>query len=70
MADQESKTTPNEFFQAIGQKVESTDDDQQLVEEIESLCMTCQKNVRDTIPYHSIFMTFADTSCRESPACS
>lgn len=49
MAEAENKTTPNEFFEAIGQKVESHDDDQKLVEEIESLCMNCQKNVSNSV---------------------
>jgi zinc finger protein len=46
MADQVAKTTPTDFFEAIGQKVDTTDDDHKLVEEIESLCMNCHENVR------------------------
>lgn len=43
---EETKTTPPDFFQAIGQKVDSSsDEDHKLVEEIESLCMNCHKNV-------------------------
>lgn len=44
MAAPESKMTPPDFFQAIGDKV-AGDDDQKVVEEIESLCMNCGKNV-------------------------
>lgn len=54
--DDTSKQTPQEFFQAIGNKVENlapasngaedADDDQRAVEEIESLCMNCGENVR------------------------
>lgn len=44
MAAPDSKTTPNEFFEAIGSKVDGGDD-QKVVEEIESLCMNCGKNV-------------------------
>lgn len=50
-----SKQTPEEFFQSIGDKVKNfapaasaeaeNDDDERAVEEIESLCMNCGKNV-------------------------
>lgn len=49
MAAPESKTNSSEFFQAIGDKV-AGDDDQKVVEEIESLCMNCGKNVRYARP--------------------
>lgn len=49
------KLTPQEFFETIGNKVqnfapgangaEEEEDDQRAVEEIESLCMNCGKNV-------------------------
>lgn len=45
MAEPETKTTPTEFFESIGQRVESQDEDHKFVEEIESLCMNCQQNV-------------------------
>ncbi|GKT56895.1 zinc finger protein ZPR1 [Colletotrichum tofieldiae] len=69
MAVPESKTTPNEFFQAIGSKVDGSDD-QQVVEEIESLCMNCGKNgntrlLLTSIPYFReiIIMSFACEEC-------
>ena len=54
--DNEQKTqNPTEFFQSIGNKVESLapdangtaadGDDERAVEEVESLCMNCGKNV-------------------------
>lgn len=52
------KQDPNEFFQTIGDKVKNfsetngaEDDDRPPVEEIESLCMTCGKNVRYLSPF-------------------
>ena len=56
MADNDTnKLTPQEFFETIGSKVqnlapaqdgaEDAEDDQRAVEEIESLCMNCGKNV-------------------------
>ncbi|EXF81156.1 ZPR1 zinc-finger domain-containing protein [Colletotrichum fioriniae PJ7] len=69
MAAPDSKTTPNEFFQAIGSKVDG-DDDQKVVEEIESLCMNCGKNgntrlLLTSIPYFReiIIMSFACEEC-------
>ncbi|TKW57013.1 Zinc finger protein ZPR1 [Colletotrichum tanaceti] len=69
MAAPESKTTPNEFFQAIGSKVDGSDD-QQVVEEIESLCMNCGKNgitrlLLTSIPYFReiIIMSFSCEEC-------
>ena len=54
--DDANKQTPQEFFESIGNKVKSLepaadgdqnadDDDARAVEEIESLCMNCGKNV-------------------------
>jgi zinc finger protein len=52
--DDVNKQTPQEFFETIGNKVknlaptadgEQNDDDERAVEEIESLCMNCGKNV-------------------------
>lgn len=53
--DDVNKQTPQEFFETIGNKVknlapttdgeQNDDDDQRAVEEIESLCMNCGKNV-------------------------
>lgn len=55
------KQNPSEFFEAIGDKVKNfdstttngdsaaADDDRPPVEEIESLCMNCGKNVGFTI---------------------
>jgi hypothetical protein len=50
-----NKQNPEEFFQSIGDKVKNlapaaaadaqNDDDERAVEEIESLCMNCGKNV-------------------------
>lgn len=49
-----NKQTPEEFFQSIGDKVKNlapaeaeaqNADDERAVEEIESLCMNCGKNV-------------------------
>lgn len=47
------KQDPSEFFQTIGDKVKNfsqadgtEDDERPAVEEVESLCMTCGKNVR------------------------
>ncbi|WYZ36649.1 hypothetical protein EsH8_II_000155 [Colletotrichum jinshuiense] len=69
MAAPESTTTPNDFFQAIGTKV-GGDDDQKVVEEIESLCMNCGKNgntrlLLTSIPYFReiIIMSFACDEC-------
>ncbi|KAK1595095.1 ZPR1 zinc-finger domain-containing protein [Colletotrichum navitas] len=69
MAVPESKTTPNEFFQAIGSKVDGSED-QKVVEEIESLCMNCGKNgitrlLLTSIPYFReiIIMSFACEEC-------
>ncbi|KAF9877622.1 zinc finger protein zpr1 [Colletotrichum karsti] len=69
MAAPESKTNPTEFFQAIGDKV-SGDDDQKVVEEIESLCMNCGKNgntrlLLTSIPYFReiILMSFSCEEC-------
>lgn len=67
MAEQETKTTPNEFFGAIGQKVESTDDEQ-LVDEIESLCMNCGQNV--CLVPAPVLLDSANICSRDSPACS
>lgn len=39
------KTTANEFFESIGQKVQPSSEDAQPVEVIESLCMNCEENV-------------------------
>ncbi|KAH6676140.1 zinc finger protein zpr1 [Plectosphaerella plurivora] len=70
MADQEAKVTPTEFFEAIGQKVDTTDDDHKLVEEIESLCMNCHENgvtrmLLTSIPYFReiIIMSFSCSHC-------
>lgn len=59
MAAEEQKVQdPSEFFQSIGSKVEglapkengeADDEDFRPVEEIESLCMNCHKNVRFTL---------------------
>ncbi|TDZ74605.1 Zinc finger protein ZPR1 [Colletotrichum trifolii] len=69
MAAPESKTTPNDFFQAIGEKVDGNDD-QKVVEEIESLCMNCGKNgttrlLLTSIPYFReiILMSFSCEEC-------
>uniref|UniRef100_L2GEG7 Zinc finger protein zpr1 n=1 Tax=Colletotrichum fructicola (strain Nara gc5) TaxID=1213859 RepID=L2GEG7_COLFN len=69
MAASESKTTPSDFFQAIGDKV-AGDDDQKVVEEIESLCMNCGKNgntrlLLTSIPYFReiILMSFSCEEC-------
>ncbi|KAF4922172.1 Zinc finger protein ZPR1 [Colletotrichum viniferum] len=69
MAAPESKTTPSDFFQAIGDKV-AGDDDQKVVEEIESLCMNCGKNgntrlLLTSIPYFReiILMSFSCEEC-------
>ncbi|KAL0941121.1 Zinc finger protein ZPR1 [Colletotrichum truncatum] len=68
MAAQES-TTSSEFFQAIGEKVDGNDD-QKVVEEIESLCMNCGKNgttrlLLTSIPYFReiILMSFSCEEC-------
>lgn len=56
--DEVNKLTPDEFFQTIGDKVKNfapaaegveDADDERAVEEIESLCMNCGKNVSRTI---------------------
>lgn len=56
--DEVTKQNPQEFFEAIGDKVKTfqspqngaadakDDDEPRPVEEIESLCMNCGKNVR------------------------
>ncbi|OLN92002.1 Zinc finger protein ZPR1 [Colletotrichum chlorophyti] len=69
MAAPESKTTPTDFFQAIGDKVDGNDD-QKVVEEIESLCMNCGKNgntrlLLTSIPYFReiILMSFSCEEC-------
>lgn len=52
--EETNKQNPEQFFKTIGDKVsglvkpdgvETVDDDQRAVEEIESLCMNCGKNV-------------------------
>jgi zinc finger protein len=58
-AEDTTKQTPEEFFQSIGDKVnklapaavdaQNADDDERAVEEIESLCMNCGKNVSQII---------------------
>ena len=61
-AEDINKLTPQEFFETIGDKVknlapattsadDAEDDEPPAVEEIESLCMNCGKNV--WIPKHS-----------------
>ncbi|KAF6810584.1 Zinc finger protein ZPR1 [Colletotrichum sojae] len=69
MAAPESKTTPSDFFQTIGEKVDGNDD-QKVVEEIESLCMNCGKNgitrlLLTSIPYFReiILMSFSCEEC-------
>ncbi|KAL2759629.1 hypothetical protein ACRALDRAFT_2095849 [Sodiomyces alcalophilus JCM 7366] len=64
------KTTANEFFETIGQKVEPSNEEAQPVEEIESLCMNCEKNgvtrlLLTSIPYFRevIIMSFACEHC-------
>ncbi|KAM0322988.1 hypothetical protein ACHAQA_009087 [Verticillium albo-atrum] len=70
MAAPESKVTPNEFFQNIGQQLENTEEEHKLVEEIESLCMNCHENgitrmLLTSIPYFRevIIMSFACEHC-------
>jgi zinc finger protein len=55
--DQQTTVTPNDFFESIGQKVDHIapsangadglrdDDNDRVVEQIESLCMNCHENV-------------------------
>jgi zinc finger protein len=67
-SDQVTKTqNPDQFFQAIGNKVEDlapatngadTSDDRPPVEEIESLCMNCGKNVSDRLRLLSASQTW------------
>ncbi|CRK37454.1 hypothetical protein BN1708_001476 [Verticillium longisporum] len=71
MAAPDSKVTPNEFFQDIGQQVDnSSEEEHKLVEEIESLCMNCHENgvtrmLLTSIPYFRevIIMSFACEHC-------
>ena len=57
--DETNKQTPQEFFESIGDKVKNfapaaadteDADDERAVEEIESLCMNCGKNVSRKLP--------------------